>query len=135
MRLAALAALALALVWAVPAIAAGSGTAEADLGRIQTSVKSLEEQLRLVEEGFVARLQSGNDQSLESRFGEAEVAYLIGDYNKATSLLYDVVLTPAFQTNPRYYGGGFYLGGPIFGGGAVGIILVVCLVLFIAGRL
>jgi hypothetical protein len=32
-------------------------------------------------------------------------------------------------------GGGFYLGGPMIGGGAFGLILVICLVLFLTGGL
>ena len=30
-------------------------------------------------------------------------------------------------------GGGLYLGGPIFGGGALGLILVVALIVYLAG--
>ena len=30
-------------------------------------------------------------------------------------------------------GGGFYLGGPVIGGSGVGLILLICLVLFIMG--
>jgi hypothetical protein len=30
-------------------------------------------------------------------------------------------------------GGGFYLGGPVIGGSGVGLILLICLVLFITG--
>ncbi len=32
-------------------------------------------------------------------------------------------------------GGGFYLGGPMVGGGGFGLILLICLVLFLTGRL
>ena len=38
------------------------------------------------------------------------MAFLIDDYGKATSLLYDVVLSPSFRPNPRYFDGLFYLG-------------------------
>ncbi len=94
------------ILWAPRARAA----VEQDLQRVAIGVKAHEEKLRLVEEGFVAHLQAGNEQSLQERFGEAEVAYLIGDFSKATSLLYDVVLTPAFHSSERYFDGLFYLG-------------------------
>ncbi len=90
--------------------AAQSSDADARLRGIETSVKSLDEQLRLVEQGFVARLNSASEESLEQHFGEAEVAFLIDDFGKATSLLYDVVLSASFRHNPRYYDGLFYLG-------------------------
>jgi hypothetical protein len=32
-------------------------------------------------------------------------------------------------------GGGFYLGGPLIGGSGLGLILLVCLVLFLTGNL
>ena len=32
-------------------------------------------------------------------------------------------------------GGGFYLGGPMVGGGGFGLILLICLVLFLTGSL
>ena len=30
-------------------------------------------------------------------------------------------------------GGGFYLGGPAYGGGGIGVILVICLILYLMG--
>jgi len=30
-------------------------------------------------------------------------------------------------------GGGFYIGGPMIGGGALGLILVICLIVFLMG--
>ena len=32
-------------------------------------------------------------------------------------------------------GGGFYFGGPLIGGSGVGLILLICLVLFLTGNL
>jgi hypothetical protein len=32
-------------------------------------------------------------------------------------------------------GGGFYVGGPLIGGGGLGLILLICLILFLSGRL
>ncbi len=90
--------------------AADSSDVATQLEGIQAQVSSLDEQLRLVEHGFVARLNSASEESLEQHFGEAEVAFLIADYGKATSLLYDVVLSASFRHNPRYFDGLFYLG-------------------------
>jgi hypothetical protein len=32
-------------------------------------------------------------------------------------------------------GGGFYFGGPAFGGGGIGLVLLICLVIYLAGGL
>jgi hypothetical protein len=34
-----------------------------------------------------------------------------------------------------FLGGGWYLGGPMFGAGAIGIILMACLIFYFAGGL
>jgi hypothetical protein len=56
--------------------------------------------------------------------GNRAVAGYLGGMN---ILLILVVLLLLFG------GGGFYLGGPVIGGSALGMVLLICLVVFLAG--
>jgi len=56
------------------------------------------------------------------------VGSLAGDYLAAmNSLLLIVILLLLFG------GGGFYFGGPVIGGSGLGLILLICLVVFLMG--
>ncbi len=81
---------------------------------IQRGVQAEEDQLALVEQGYVQRLNSGNVESLEQRFGKAELHFLLQDYVAASVLLYDLVLNPQFRSSRHYEDGVYYLGESLY---------------------
>ncbi|HEY5227596.1 MAG TPA: hypothetical protein VIJ19_03590 [Opitutaceae bacterium] len=49
------------------------------------------------------------------------------DYLNMNTLLLVIVLLLVFG------GGGFYIGGPAFGGGGLGLVLLICLIIYLMG--
>jgi TolA-binding protein len=106
-------ALAFALCFSV-AGAARADDLQQNIDQIGRGVSEVENQLVLVEHGYVDLLKGGNQQGLQTRFEKGELAFLLADYVAASVLLYDVVADPAFKTNPHYYDGLYYLGDSLF---------------------
>ncbi len=108
--------LAFALFFFLSGVARADVPSEVSQGveRITVGLGEQENQLALVEHGFVERMQKGNQDSLVNRFGQGELAFLLSDYVAASVLLYDVVLDPSFRANPHYYDGVYYLGESLF---------------------
>jgi TolA-binding protein len=81
---------------------------------IEKGVQSAEDQLTLVERSYVDRIASGTAETLEQRFGKAELYFLLQDYVAASVLLFDVVLSPQFKSSRHYLDGLYYLGESLF---------------------
>jgi hypothetical protein len=90
------------------------GEAADRLGALEHGVQSAEDQLTLVEHSYVDRIKSGTAESLEQRFNKGELYFLLQDYVAASVLLFDVVLTPEFQSSQHYLDGLYYLGESLF---------------------
>jgi TolA-binding protein len=85
-----------------------------NVDQISRGVSEVENQLVLVERGYVEALKKGSQQGLQTRYEKGELAYLLADYVAASVLLYDVVADPAFKANLHYNDGLFYLGESLF---------------------
>ncbi len=92
----------------------GPGEASDQLAALEHGVQSAEDQLTLVEHTYVDRINSGTAESLEQRFNKGELYFLLQDYVAASVLLFDVVLTPQFQSSQHYLDGLYYLGESLF---------------------
>ncbi|MHB8416870.1 MAG: tetratricopeptide repeat protein [Myxococcales bacterium] len=90
------------------------GEAAERLDGIEKRVQSAEDQLTLVEHSYVDRINSAAVESLEQRFGKAELYFLLQDYVAASVLLFDVVLSPQFKSSRHYFDGVYYLGESLF---------------------
>jgi tetratricopeptide (TPR) repeat protein len=88
--------------------------ASEQLEAVEHGVQSAEDQLTLVQHSYVDRINSGEAESLEQRFGKGELYFLLQDYVAASVLLFDVVLTPQFQSSQHYVDGLYYLGESLF---------------------
>jgi TolA-binding protein len=108
------------LALALCCLAAGAARADVPseipqgIDQITRGVADVENQLVLVEHGYVDLLKTGNLQNLQTRFEKGELSYLLADYVAASVLLYDVVSDPAFRANPHYFDGLYYLGDSLF---------------------
>jgi len=80
----------------------------------ERGVQTTEEQLLLVEKGFIEPLGHASVDTLEDRFGKGELEFLLEDYVAASVLLYDVVLNPQFRASRHYLDGVFYLGESLY---------------------
>ncbi|MHB1845434.1 MAG: tetratricopeptide repeat protein [Deltaproteobacteria bacterium] len=81
---------------------------------IEKGLQAQDDQLNLVERGYVQRLKEGGAESLEQRFGKAELYFLLQDYVAASVLLYDLVLNPQFHSSRHYEDGVYYLGESLY---------------------
>ena len=83
----------------------------------------------LSNEFFAGALRLLNYEPTETwRFSAIpEPLALVRYHNVVNPLLLIIILLLLFG------GGGFYLGGPAFGGGGIGLILLVCLIIYLLG--
>jgi tetratricopeptide (TPR) repeat protein len=72
-------------------------------------LKTVEDNLKVVEAEYSQRVEPTQDQALNRRFSEGEVQYLLGDHPGASVLFYDLIEDPKFKSNPRYHDALFYL--------------------------
>jgi len=71
----------------------------------------------------------GRPRSREFRVGKGPMVEVAAKrYRRAMNLLLLVIVLLLL-----FGGGGFYFGGPIIGGGGLGLVLVICLIIYFMG--
>ncbi len=85
-----------------------------EVDQVERGVQAAADQMDLVQHGYVDRIDSGTAESLEKRYGKAELYFLLQDYVAASVLLLDVVLTPEFRASRHYVDGLYYLGEALY---------------------
>jgi tetratricopeptide (TPR) repeat protein len=84
------------------------------LDGVETGLRSAEESLRFVETQYTQRLEPTEDDSRVRRFSDGEIHYLLGDWQSASVLFYDLVGDKGFRSHPRYADALFYLADSLF---------------------
>lgn len=114
--------LAAALVGAAPSLAAEPRPAPRPSARdlaqqldaVEKGLRGTEENLRFVETQYTQRPEPSDDDSRARRFSDGEIQYLLGDWQAASILFYDLVSEPRFHVHPRYADALFYLADSLF---------------------
>lgn len=98
--------LALALAAALPlsahAAEAAPVSVESTLQDVQTDLKGVDDRLGFIEREYVQRKDETDEQLRQSRFGKGAAAFQMQDWNTAAILMYDLVDTPDFKSDPNY---------------------------------
>jgi tetratricopeptide (TPR) repeat protein len=84
------------------------------LDGVETGLRSAEESLRLVETQYTQRPEPTEDDSRVRRFSDGEIHYLLGDWQSASVLFYDLVGDARFRAHPRYADALYYLADSLF---------------------
>lgn len=78
------------------------------LEQITGRLKNAEDNMTLVEKQYTERTYS-EETTLNHRYNEGEIKYLLGDHSGASVLFYDLVSNPEFKKSPQYPDALFYL--------------------------
>ncbi len=106
---------ALALLAALGAAAPASAqTTEQLLARAEKTVSDLEGRLLVVEKLYARENEQSELEGLMQRFSDAEIQYLLGEYNNAAVLLYDLVEERRFRESGKLGDAYFYLAEALF---------------------
>nr|WP_225937357.1 tetratricopeptide repeat protein [Myxococcus sp. RHSTA-1-4] len=84
------------------------------LDAVERGLRGTEENLRFVETQYTQRPEPSDDDSRVRRFSDGEIQYLLGDWQAASVLFYDLVSDPKFRVHPRYPDALFYLADSLF---------------------
>jgi TolA-binding protein len=84
------------------------------LDAVERGLRGTEENLRFVETQYTQRAEPSDDDSRARRFSDGEIQYLLGDWQAASVLFYDLVSDPRFRAHPRYADALFYLSDSLF---------------------
>ena len=95
-----LAPLAMASVASAEDTRVSAGTS-ARLQQVATQVHNATENLAVVETQYVGKNEPGSEATLERRFSDGEIQYLLQDWPTAAVLFYDLVSDKAFDANPK----------------------------------
>src|SRR5687767_12314891 len=100
----------LTLVVAVsaPAFAQSVGDLALTVERINDQVKLARNNLEIVEKQYSRRDEVSEEAAREAQFGDAEIKYLLADYENAATLFYDLVANKDFQKTKKYPDALFY---------------------------
>jgi tetratricopeptide (TPR) repeat protein len=117
---------ALALALAAPASAqpdrrgrASAAELAAQVEQVAGQIKIAEDNLRVVETQYTQRAEPTDEEALLRRFSDGEIQYLLGDYQGAAVLFYDVISDKRFQATPRYDDALFYLSDSLYQQGSL----------------
>ncbi|MBS2023578.1 MAG: hypothetical protein JST92_14330, partial [Deltaproteobacteria bacterium] len=105
--------LALSLAAAIPQAA----RADDDLDEVKVaeeSLKAIGDRLKLVERQYGSSDDPSELLELRKRFSDGETQYLLGEFANASALLYDVVDSKAFQSEPTRLDALLYLADSLF---------------------
>src|SRR5262249_46498620 len=64
-------------------------------------LRNAAENLGVVETQYVGKGEPGTDATLERRFSDGEIQYLLQDWPTASVLFYDLISDKAFDSNPK----------------------------------
>lgn len=74
----------------------------AELDRLGKQLVELEGRIKLVESQYVERPDPSEAESLKRRYSDAEIQFLLNNYQAASVLLYDLLGSVAFRGMPEY---------------------------------
>ncbi len=86
----------------------------AQVETIDRQLKAARDQIELVEKQYTLRAETSEEMARLQRFSDAEIQYLLGDYDVASVLFYDLVANKDFQSSPRYPDALFYLSDSLY---------------------
>lgn len=98
--------LCVALAAPAPALAQADRQAvkdlEAQVEDAARQVQAAQGEITLVEKQYSKREEPTDDAAREARLADGELRYVLGDYQEAAVLFYDLVADKEFQSHPRY---------------------------------
>ncbi|WP_240356492.1 tetratricopeptide repeat protein [Myxococcus eversor] len=87
---------------------------EQRLTSVEKQLQLAEESLRFVETQYSQRAEPDEEQARSRRYSDAEIQYLLGDWNAASVLFYDLVSDPGFRGHPRYADALYFLADALY---------------------
>ncbi len=78
------------------------------------NLNTAKDEAALVERQYSQREEATPQAAREQRFAEGEIQYLLGEYNNASNIFYDLISNSDFQSNPRYVQALYYLADSLF---------------------
>jgi TolA-binding protein len=100
---------------------ARSAAASSDVGDLAVRVEEVKKQIELarsnmtlVEKQYSQKEDPSEEQAREARFSDGEIKYLLGDYENAAVLFYDLVANEDFKKTKRYGDALFYLADALY---------------------
>ncbi len=81
---------------------------------MKDQVKNARDNIEIVEKQYSAREEPSEEAAREARFSDGEIKYLLGDYENAAVLFYDLVANRDFQQGKRYADALFYLADSLY---------------------
>jgi TolA-binding protein len=99
---------------AAPALAQSAGDLALSVERINDQVKLARNNLEIVEKQYSRRDEVSEEAARDAQFSDAEIKYLLADYENAATLFYDLVANRDFQKSKRYADALFYLADSLY---------------------
>ncbi len=84
------------------------------LTQVASQLRAAEENIHFVETQFTERPELNEEEARLRRFSDGEIQYLLGDWEAASVLFYDLVSDAKFRQGPRYPDALFYLADSLF---------------------
>lgn len=82
---------------------------------VKDQVKNARDNIEIVEKQYSGREEQSDEMAREARFSDGEIKYLLGDYENAAVLFYDLVANKDFQKNGKRYADAlFYLADSLY---------------------
>jgi len=78
-----------------------SATTAAKLDQVNAQLRNAAENLGVVETQYVGKGEPGTEATMERRFSDGEIQYLLQDWPTASVLFYDLISDKAFDNNPK----------------------------------
>ncbi len=92
----------------------GASDVAADVARAEHDLKVVEDGLILVENAYAYRPEPPEQEQLRKRYSDAEIQFLLGNYQPASILLYDLIGSPAFRAMSEYADALYLLGESLY---------------------
>jgi tetratricopeptide (TPR) repeat protein len=86
----------------------------AQVEELARQIEGARNNIDLVEKQYTLRDEVSDDAARLQRFSDAEIQYLLADFNTAAVLFYDLVANKDFQRSPRYADALFYLADSLY---------------------
>ncbi len=84
------------------------------LTQLDSQLRAAGDNIDFVERQFITNAQQDEDEARLRRFSDGEIQYLLGDWEAASVLFYDLVSDAKFRLHPRYPDALFYLADSLF---------------------
>lgn len=103
-----------AVVAAAAAPRASALEPQGEIDRAERDLKVVEERLVLVENAYAFRIEPPEEEEIKKRFSDAEIQFLLGNYQPGSVLLYDLIGNPIFRRMPQFGEALYLLGESLF---------------------